>query len=122
MVLLNRLLGKSIVAVIGSAFLLGSCVIPSLNEDPCSRVVNYAILKHKEYRGGKTIPALMKEVDSSNLGQSEKEYRKIIIEILDTFPVWDEAENKQRIDAEIRDHFESICDPKRVNDFFKTIN
>lgn len=93
--------------------------VNSLRENSdCKKMVNFAVSKHDEYAHGKSIQEL---IDQENMSQDQvhqKEYKILVIEILDTFAVWDDPAEKNRVDEEIRDHFFSICDPGKVKGIF----
>lgn len=85
----------------------------------CIAMVNYALSKHDEFSAGKSISELMDEENKSNDSEHKKFYKTLVIEILDTFAVWDDPKEKRRVNSEIEDHFYSICDPALVKDAFK---
>ena len=92
---------------------------PNDVNNECDKMVKYALVKHDEYSHGKTIDQLMDEEQRSFDEEEEKFYKLLVVEILDTFAVWDDPIEKARVDLEIKEHFYSICDPKRIKGLLK---
>ena len=85
----------------------------------CQAMVQYALSKHVEYSNGKTISELLGQEENSQDNEKQKFYKSLVIEILDTFAVWDDPVEKKRVNYEIRDHFLSICDPEKIKGVFQ---
>ena len=85
----------------------------------CQEMVQYALSKHVEYSNGKTISELLGQEENSQDNEKQKFYKSLVIEILDTFAVWDDPVEKKRVNYEIRDHFLSICDPEKIKGVFQ---
>ena len=85
----------------------------------CQAMVQYALSKHVEYSNGKTISELLGQEENSQDNEKQKFYKSLVIEILDTFAVWDDPVERKRVDEEISDHFFSICDPEKIKGVFK---
>lgn len=85
----------------------------------CQAMVQYALSKHVEYSKGKTISELLDQEESSQDNEKQKFYKSLVVEILDTFAVWDDHVERKRVDEEISDHFFSICDPEKIKGVFK---
>ncbi|EOY4147454.1 MULTISPECIES: hypothetical protein [Acinetobacter] len=93
--------------------------VNSLRENSdCKKMANFAVSKHDEYAHGKSIQEMIDQENNSQDQVHQKQYKTLVIEILDTFAVWDDPAEKKRVDEEIRDHFFSICDPGRVKGIF----
>ena len=84
----------------------------------CSKMVLYALSKHDEYSNGKKIPELLSEVEHSKDNEKQKFYKSLVVEILDTFAVWNDPVEKERVNNEISDHFNSICDAEKIKGIF----
>ena len=61
----------------------------------------------------------MDQEESSQDNEKQKFYKSLVVEILDTFAVWDDPVERKRVDEEISDHFFSICDPEKIKGVFK---
>ncbi|MDV7585666.1 hypothetical protein R4575_17995, partial [Acinetobacter baumannii] len=87
----------------------------------CKEMVQYALLKHQEYAKGKSIEALTNEEALTKDTKEQKDFKTEIISVLDTFAVWEEEAEKQRVQEEIKEYFYSICDPTRAKIIFKKV-
>lgn len=90
---------------------------PDVNKE-CEKMVQYALIKHGEYGNGRSIESLLEEEEKSGDSEKQKFYKMLVIEILDTFAVWDDPVEKNRIHKEINDHFMAICDPNKIKNVF----
>ena len=84
----------------------------------CSEMINYALKKHEEYANGRSIEDLIKMEKYNSKNERQDYYRELVLEILDTFAIWENKEDKERVKLEIVNHFNSICDPKTIKDVF----
>ncbi|MFC6631493.1 hypothetical protein ACFQAR_17990 [Acinetobacter beijerinckii] len=96
--------------------------VNSLRENSdCKKMVNFAVSKHDEYAHGKSIHEL---IDQENMSQDQvhqKEYKTLVIEILDTFAVWDDPAEKKRVNDEIGEHFFRFVILKELKVFFELV-
>lgn len=84
----------------------------------CSEMVNYALKKHDEYASGRSIGDLIEIEKYNSKNERQQYYRKLVLEVLDTFAIWENKEDKERVKLEIVSYFNSICDPKIIKDVF----
>lgn len=84
----------------------------------CQKLVSYALKKHEQFAKGKSIEDLISEENNSTDSNKKKFYKITVIEILDTFPAWDDPVEKKRVNTDIKEHFYSICDPGKIKNIF----
>lgn len=89
-----------------------------VRSEECSKMVKYAQIKHAEFSKGKAIESMIEEEKRSSDTEKSKYYKLIVLDVLDTFPIWEEPKEKARVNKDIEEYFYSICDAERIKGAF----